>query len=178
MERIVSMATGHTTIDTELGELTLVADGSDLTGLYFPHHWYRPARSTFGPHMDAADSALLAGAAAQLPEYLAGDRTSFDLPAKTYGNAFEEQVWALLREIPYGSTTTYGQLARELGGQTLAQDVGRAVGRNPLSVIVPCHRVIGADGKLTGYAGGLRRKRFLLELEHAIQIAEPALTLF
>ena len=177
------MATGHTTIDTELGELTLVADGSDLTGLYFPHHWYMPARATFGPRVDAADSALFARVATQLPQYLAGDRTTFDLPARTHGNPFEEQVWALLREIPYGSTTTYGELAGELGGQTLAKDVGRAVGRNPLSVIVPCHRVIGAGGKLTGYAGGLRRKQFLLELEHAIRPAEPpsaapALTLF
>ena len=177
------MATEHTTIDTELGGLTLVADGGNLTGLYFPHHWYMPARATFGPRVDAADSALFARVATQLPEYLAGDRTTFDLPTRTHGTPFEEQVWALLREIPYGSTTTYGALARELADQPLAKDVGRAVGRNPLSVIVPCHRVIGADGKLTGYAGGLRRKQFLLEREHAIRQAEPAsaasaLTLF
>jgi methylated-DNA-[protein]-cysteine S-methyltransferase len=177
------MATCHTTIDTELGELTLVADGGDLTGLYFPHHWYMPARSTFGPRVDAGDNVLFARVAAQLSQYLAGDRTTFDLPTRTHGSAFEEQVWALLREIPYGSTTTYGALARDLGDAVLAQDVGKAVGRNPLSVIVPCHRVIGANGKLTGYAGGLRRKQFLLRHEHAIPPAgpvddAPALTLF
>jgi methylated-DNA-[protein]-cysteine S-methyltransferase len=177
------MTTRHAITDTQLGQLTLVADGSDLTGLYFPGHWTRPDRAAFGPEAAEGDDALFAGTARQLAQYLAGERTAFELPAATHGSPFEERVWALLKQIPYGSVTTYGALASELGDPGLAQDVGRAVGRNPLSLIVPCHRVIGANGKLTGYAGGLRRKQFLLELEQAIPSAEPAaaghaLTLF
>jgi methylated-DNA-[protein]-cysteine S-methyltransferase len=167
------MAARHAAIDTELGELTLVAEDSHLVGVYFPHHWYRPPRSTFGRLVRAADDHLLAEVTGQLSEYLRGARTEFTVSARTRGTPFEEQVWALLREIPYGRTTTYGTLAGELGDRRLAQDVGRAVGRNPLSVIVPCHRVIGANGKLTGYAGGLARKRRLLEIEGATW-AEPA----
>lgn len=175
------MAARHAAINTELGELTLVAESSHLIGVYFPHHWYLPPRSTFGQLVCAADDRLLAEVTGQLSEYLGGERTEFQLPARTNGTPFEEQVWALLREIPYGSTTTYGALAGELGDRALAKDVGRAVGRNPLSVVVPCHRVIGANGKLTGYAGGLARKRLLLELEGATgaePAAEAALALF
>jgi methylated-DNA-[protein]-cysteine S-methyltransferase len=116
-----------------------------------------------------ANDALLRLAAAQLHQYLAGERTSFDLPTATSGDPFQERVWRLLRDIPRGETVTYGELAVQLGDKSLAQSVGQAVGRNPLSVIVPCHRVVGADGRLTGYAGGLKRKQFLLDLE------EPAL---
>jgi methylated-DNA-[protein]-cysteine S-methyltransferase len=177
------MTARHATTDTQLGQLTLVADGSDLTGLYFPGHWTRPDRAAFGPEAAQGDDALFARAAEQLAQYLAGERTEFELPAATHGSPFEERVWALLKQIPYGSVTTYGALASELGAPGLAQDVGRAVGRNPLSLIVPCHRVIGANGKLTGYAGGLPRKQFLLELEQAIPAADSAaarraLTLF
>jgi methylated-DNA-[protein]-cysteine S-methyltransferase len=173
------MTTRHTTIDTELGQLTLVADRTDLTGLYFPHHWHRPARSTFGPWTEPGKDPLFGRVTAQLSEYLTGDRTEFELSTRTRGNGFEERVWALLRQIPYGTTTTYGALARELGARefddrALARDVGQAVGSNPLCVIVPCHRVIGVTGKLTGYAGGLARKQLLLEREHALPSAEPA----
>jgi methylated-DNA-[protein]-cysteine S-methyltransferase len=95
------------------------------------------------------------------------------------GDTFQQRVWTLLKGIPYGETTTYGELARDLGDPALARAVGRAVGSNPLSVIVPCHRVVGKDGKLTGYAGGLERKRFLLELEGLpVAITEPAPRLF
>jgi methylated-DNA-[protein]-cysteine S-methyltransferase len=174
------MATRHATTESELGLLTLVADGSDLTGLYFPGHWTRPGPASFGPQVEAHGDALFTQTAEQLAQYLAGHRTAFELPVATHGSPFEERVWALLGQIPYGSLTTYGALATELGDRALAQDVGRAVGRNPLSVIVPCHRVIGANGKLTGYAGGLRRKQFLLELEQAVPAAagSSALTLF
>ncbi|WP_433348511.1 methylated-DNA--[protein]-cysteine S-methyltransferase [Microtetraspora malaysiensis] len=148
-----------------LGDVTLVADGGELVGLYFPHHWSRPDASTFGEQVDASPDPLLAQAAHELDEYLAGVRREFAVPLAARGDEFQVRVWALLRQIPYGRTTTYGALAEQLGGRNLAQKVGPAVGRNPLCVFVACHRVIGANGALTGYAGGLERKRRLLELE-------------
>jgi methylated-DNA-[protein]-cysteine S-methyltransferase len=159
------MSTRHTRVTSTLGDLTLVADGDALTGLYFPHHWYRPPEEAFGRFVAAATDPLFADVAAQLTGYLAGERTSFDIHTAASGDAFQNQVWAMLDEIPYGGTTTYGMLAEQLGDKLLAQRVGQAVGRNPLSIIVPCHRVVGADGRLTGYAGGMRRKKFLLDLE-------------
>jgi methylated-DNA-[protein]-cysteine S-methyltransferase len=157
------MSPVHTRIDSPVGELTLVADGATLLGLYFPHHWYRPDPQAFGPRVEDGFGA----ARRQLAEYFAGQRQRFDLPVDTRGDNFQRRVWDLLDEIPYGRTTTYGELAARLGDRALARDVGAAVGRNPLCVIVPCHRVLGKGGALTGYAGGLRRKRFLLELEAA-----------
>lgn len=155
------MDTRHTILDSPLGGLTVVADGDALTGLYFPGHQRRPDPATFGPlvHTGFEETAR------QLAEYFAGERTGFDLPLAPHGGEFEQRVWGLLRTIPYGETRSYGDLARELGEAGLAQAVGTANGRNPISVVVPCHRVVGADGSLTGYAGGLDRKRFLLELE-------------
>ena len=146
------MSVTHTTIDSPIGELTLVAQDGSLTGVYFPHHWYRPDPATFGDR----DEAGFGEAKRQLAEYFAGDRERFDLPLDPRGDAFQHRVWELISRIPYGQTVSYGDLAK---------DVGAAVGRNPLSVIVPCHRVVGKDGSLTGYAGGLARKRFLLDLE-------------
>lgn len=163
------MYTRHAVISTPLGELTLVAADSSITGLYFPRHWYLPPEDSIGPEVDAHGDELLQAGWTQLLEYLSGDRTSFDLSIATNGNPFQERVWAMLNEIPFGETTTYGALAERLGDKSLAQLVGQAVGHNPISIIVPCHRVIGRDGRLTGYAGGLERKRSLLELE------EPAL---
>jgi methylated-DNA-[protein]-cysteine S-methyltransferase len=154
------MSVNHTTVDTPIGELTLVARDGRLTGVYFPHHWYKPDPAAFGPHTETGFEA----AASQLAEYFAGQRTSFDLPLEARGDPFKIRVWDLIRAIPYGQTVTYGDLAAKLGEAT-AKDVGAAVGRNPLSVVVPCHRVVGKDGSLTGYAGGLARKRFLLDLE-------------
>lgn len=153
----------HTVLATSLGELTVVREEGALTGLYFPRHWPRPDRTTFGPRTDAGFDEV----ARQLGEYLAGDRAEFELPLKARGGEFDRRVWELIAGIPYGETTTYGELGRELGPGTDPRDVGAAVGRNPLSIIIPCHRVIGATGKLTGYAGGLARKRTLLEIEHA-----------
>ena len=150
-----------TTMDSPVGEFTLVADDGGLTGVYFPHHWYRPDPATFG----RAAQTGFGEVKRQLAEYFASERQSFDLPLDARGDEFQRRVWELIGGIPYGQTATYGDLARELGGQVLAKDVGAAVGRNPLSVIVPCHRVVGKDGRLTGYAGGLARKRFLLDLE-------------
>lgn len=156
-----SLATGWTTTSSPVGELTLVADDGRLTGVYFPHHWYRPDPATFGRPADAGFGEVRR----QLAEYFAGERQRFDLPLGARGDEFQRRVWELIDRIPYGQTATYGDLARELGGGVLAKDVGAAVGRNPLSVVVPCHRVVGKDGRLTGYAGGLARKRFLLDLE-------------
>ena len=160
------MSTTHTTIDSPLGELILVAQDATLSGVYFHGHW-TPDPATFGERGERR----LEHVEQQLAEYFAGERTSFDLPTTVTGSTFQRRVWALLHEIPYGQTTTYGEIARELGGPALARKVGNAVGHNPLSVIVPCHRVVGAGGKLTGYAGGLERKSFLLELEGALDRA-------
>ena len=155
----------HTTLRTRLGDLTVSADGEALTGLYFPGHWHPPSAERLGAAIEADADPLLVRAREQLEEDLAGQRQEFDLPRRTGGDDFSERVWALLQEIPYGETTTYGALAEQLGTRGLAQRVGQCVGRNPLSIVVPCHRVVGADGSLTGYAGGLERKRALLELE-------------
>jgi len=159
------MDTRHAVIDSPLGELTIVADDDAMTGVYFRHHWRRPAEETFGPRVDAGSDAVLAEAEAQLTDYLAGDRDDFDLPVELRGDEAQRRVWQLLTTIPYGETVTYGELAAALADGTTAQEVGQAVGRNPVSIIVPCHRVVGRDGQLTGYAGGLKRKQFLLELE-------------
>jgi methylated-DNA-[protein]-cysteine S-methyltransferase len=153
--------TTHTTIPTPIGELTLVAEDGVLSGIYYPGHWTLPDPSGFGPRVDEGFEE----AERQLAEYFDGERTTFDLPTVAHGDGFHRRVWDLLARIPYGQTTTYGALARELGEPASARAVGRAVGANPLSIICPCHRVVGADGSLTGYAGGLDRKRRLLDLE-------------
>jgi methylated-DNA-[protein]-cysteine S-methyltransferase len=153
--------TWHTVIDSELGELTLVRDAEGMRGLYFPHHWYRPGPATFGPRVEDGFEE----AEHQLVEYLAGRRRAFDLNLVPGGAPLQRRVWDLIRLIPYGETTTYGELATRIGDGVTAQHVGAAVGRNPLSLIVACHRVVGRNGKLTGYAGGLARKRHLLDLE-------------
>jgi methylated-DNA-[protein]-cysteine S-methyltransferase len=155
------MTSTHTTIESPVGDLTLVARDGALSGVYFPRHWYLPDPATFGTRSGSGFEQVTE----QLAEYFAGERTGFELTTSTAGDRFQERVWRLIGEIPYGETTTYGELARELGDASQARRVGGAVGRNPLSVIVPCHRVVGKDGTLTGYAGGLERKRFLLDLE-------------
>lgn len=161
----------HTPMETQLGQLTLVADDDVLTGVYFPHHWYRPPVESIGPIVEATSDPVFARAAAELREYLAGERFDFTVPYRAVGDSFQVRVWALLEAIPYGQTTTYGALAAALGDPALAQRVGQAVGRNPLSIVVPCHRVVGADGRLTGYAGGLARKAYLLDLEVPAEVA-------
>jgi methylated-DNA-[protein]-cysteine S-methyltransferase len=166
------MVTTHTTVGSPIGELTLVAEDGRLIGLYFPGHWYKPDAAGFGTRTDTGFEE----AERQLAEYFSGERLSFDLPLDARGDTFQRRVWELIDRIPYGRTSTYGDLARELadeqGDAVLAKDVGAAVGRNPLSVLVPCHRVVGKDGKLTGYAGGLDRKRYLLDMEATV-VGDP-----
>jgi methylated-DNA-[protein]-cysteine S-methyltransferase len=161
MNATAAAAVTHTTITSVLGDLTVVARGGTVTGLYFPHHWYRPDPADFGPRSDAGFAAVRD----QISEYLSGERRAFGLPVATDGDDDQERVWRLIRQIPYGETATYGELASQLADGTTAQEVGAAVGRNPVSLLIPCHRVVGAGGRLTGYAGGLSRKRFLLDLE-------------
>ncbi|HSU95656.1 MAG TPA: methylated-DNA--[protein]-cysteine S-methyltransferase [Gemmatimonadaceae bacterium] len=155
------MSVTHTVIDSPIGELTLVARDGVLTGVYFPGHTRLPNPAAFGQRVDTGFEASVQ----QLGEYFRGERTQFDLPLAPHGSEFQLRVWSLLREIPYGETRSYGQLAKELGNPLLAREVGGANARNPLSIVVPCHRVVGADGRLVGYAGGLERKQFLLDLE-------------
>jgi methylated-DNA-[protein]-cysteine S-methyltransferase len=135
-----------------------------VTGLYFPHHWHRPDPAAFGPYRDDGFDEVRE----QLGQYLAGQRRDFDLPVQASGSPLQERIWTLISQIPYGATVSYGELARELGDGVTAQEAGAAVGRNPVSIIIPCHRVVGAGGALTGYAGGLRRKRLLLDLEQDV----------
>ncbi len=154
----------YTVVDSPVGPLTLVATDGVLSGLYMDRQRHRPDERTFGE----PDAAPFADAAAQLEEYFAGRRTEFDLPLAPAGTPFQHSVWAELRRIPFGETVTYRELAERIGRPTAARAVGLANGRNPICIIVPCHRVVGADGSLTGYAGGLDRKRHLLTLERRV----------
>ena len=154
----------YTTVATPIGELTLVASETALTEVHFPRRFGR------GSQVPRGDNAILARAAAQLADYFAGNRTSFDLPLDMGGTDFEQRVWSLLREIPFGATLSYGDLARRLGTPKDARAVGAANGKNPIPIIVPCHRVIGANGDLTGFGGGLETKRWLLVHEGALLV--------
>ena len=165
----------HTVIDSPIGPLTLVRDDDGLTGLYYPGHWTRPNQTTFGPRIGPGDDPGFDEVIAQLNEYFAGQREVFDLPLNPQGSDRARRVWQLLAEIPYGQTTTYGALAREVGDGISPRAIGGFVGHNPVSILIPCHRVVGSTGKLTGYAGGLDRKQYLLELEKAIPVAPQSL---
>jgi methylated-DNA-[protein]-cysteine S-methyltransferase len=154
----------HVTIASPVGPLTLVAAGGGLAGLYMQAQRHRPGPAALGAPGDLA-AAPFAAAAAQLGAYFAGKLTSFDLPLEPAGTPFQESVWMALRAIPYGPTVSYAQLAAGLGAPRASRAVGLANGRNPISIVVPCHRVVGTDGSLTGYGGGVDRKRFLLDLE-------------
>jgi methylated-DNA-[protein]-cysteine S-methyltransferase len=160
----------YDTTPSPVGELLLTADDAGLTRVYFEEHRYgtrlrddwRHARGQSG-----AAVAVLAAARAQLAEYFAGERTSFELPLAARGTPFQERVWSALRGIPFGETISYAELARRVGDARAVRAVGGANARNPLSIVVPCHRVIGADGSLAGFGGGVHRKRWLLEHEGA-----------
>lgn len=151
----------YSIVSSPIGDLTVVERGGALVGLYLTGHRPAPRPETFGKRVEHALPAV----EEQLGEYFEGRRTSFDLPLAASGTDFQERVWATLRTIPYGQTWTYGQLAEAIGRPGAARAVGLANGRNPISIVVPCHRVVGSTGSLTGYAGGMERKAFLLSLE-------------
>jgi methylated-DNA-[protein]-cysteine S-methyltransferase len=154
----------YTTTDSPIGELLLTGDGHSLNRLDM-RGGRRPV--AIDPAWERREEPF-ADVCAQLDEYFAGARQAFELPLALAGNQFELRVWEALREIPYGETVGYGEIARRIGEPSASRAVGLANGRNPIAVIVPCHRVIGADGSLTGYGGGLERKRFLLDLEAGV----------
>lgn len=149
---------------TPLGRVLVVSTDTELIGLYFDAH----ERTPEVPEGGASESAPLTAVTAQLDEYFRGERTAFDVPLRLDGTAFQRAVWSALLEIPYGSTSTYSEIATQLGNPRATRAVGAANGRNPISIVVPCHRLIGAGGGLTGYGWGLDRKRRLLELEGAV----------
>jgi len=152
-------------IDTPLGGITMAATDQGLAGVWFDQQRHWPDTTGW---IAKDDHPALVEAAAQLRDYFAGKRDHFDMKLDlSHGTAFQQSVWQQLLTIPAGATLTYGTLSAKLGNPAAVRAVGAAVGRNPISVIVPCHRVLGADGSLTGYAGGLERKTALLELEGA-----------
>ncbi|MCX5052665.1 MULTISPECIES: methylated-DNA--[protein]-cysteine S-methyltransferase [unclassified Streptomyces] len=159
------MSTGptkqHTVIDSPYGPLTLVADDGVLSGLYMTGQRHRPPQETFGAH----DDTLFGEIEEQLQAYFAGELKTFTLKLRLNGTPFQRTVWAQLQRIPYGETRSYGELAEALGNTSASRAVGLANGKNPIGIIVPCHRVVGANGSLTGYGGGLDRKQRLLDFE-------------
>ncbi|MCH0542431.1 methylated-DNA--[protein]-cysteine S-methyltransferase [Streptomyces sp. MUM 203J] len=159
----------YTVVDSPYGPLTLVATDGVLSGLYMTEQRHRPPEETFGD----PDPRPFTEAVRQLDAYHARELTDFDLPLRLEGTPFQRSVWERLRAIPYGETRTYGELAEVLGKPAATRAVGLANGRNPVGIIVPCHRVVGADGSLTGYGGGLARKQRLLTFEGAIPAPAP-----
>ncbi|MEU7134329.1 methylated-DNA--[protein]-cysteine S-methyltransferase [Streptomyces sp. NPDC046261] len=158
------MSRVHTVVDSPYGPLTLVATDGVLSGLYMTGQRHRPPEETFG---DRAGGGPFPEVTRQLEAYFTGASDRFDLPLSLTGTPFQRRVWEALREIPYGRTVSYGELAERVGSPGASRAVGLANGRNPIGIIVPCHRVIGAGGSLTGYGGGLDRKRRLLAFERA-----------
>ncbi|MCP3753980.1 methylated-DNA--[protein]-cysteine S-methyltransferase [Streptomyces sp. TBY4] len=154
----------HTVVDSPYGPLTLVADGGVLCGLYMTGQRHRPAEESFGERV-AAGEAPFPEVVRQLTAYFAGELTTFDLPVRLEGTEFQRSVWEQLVRIPYGQTWSYGELAAKLGKPNASRAVGLANGKNPVGIIVPCHRVIGASGSMTGYGGGIDRKVRLLAFE-------------
>lgn len=146
--------------DSPMGPLQLFAEADAYCGLYFENHHPAPRQAHAQPNPHAFDALIQ-----QLDEFFAGRRLEFDLPLTTSGTEFQKEVWSILQRIPYGQTWTYGTIAQTCGRPQAVRAVGAAVGRNPISILIPCHRVVGAGGKLTGFAGGIERKRCLLDLE-------------
>ena len=154
----------YRTIDSPIGPLALAGQGKVLTNLRMVDQTYEPDRTNWMP-----DDRAFPDAVEQLEAYFAGERTDFDLELSLAGSEFRRRVWQALLTIPYGETRSYGEIAEQIGASGAARAVGLANGRNPIAIIVPCHRVIGASGSLTGYGGGLERKQSLLELERRRQ---------
>lgn len=161
--------TAHTIIESPLGPLTLVTREGALAGVYMTQQRHLPPEDTFGPRVTTSDVPVFTRTAEQLAAYFAGDLRDFDIDLSTSGTPFQCRVWAALRDIPYGETASYGELAAALGQPSASRAVGLANGKNPVSIIVPCHRVVGANGSMTGYGGGIARKRWLLDFEGGTQ---------
>lgn len=153
----------YTTVDSQIGTITLIADDEALVEVRFPKEGWRVDEA-----VPDADHPVLRQAAQELTEYFAGTRTDFDVPLDPRGTAFQLAAWAALRTIPYGETVSYGEQAKRLGDVGKARAVGAANGRNPLPIIVPCHRVIGSNGHLTGFGGGIESKAWLLDHEKQV----------
>jgi methylated-DNA-[protein]-cysteine S-methyltransferase len=168
------MAKQHTVIDSPYGPLTLVATDGVLSALYMAGQRHRPSEETFGDH----DARPFGEAQRQLGAYFDGELTEFDLPLWLNGTPFQRSVWEQLRQIPFGETRSYGELAEALGKRGASRAVGLANGKNPIGIIVPCHRVVGSTGGLTGYGGGLDRKQRLLVFEGARVAVAAGGTLF
>jgi methylated-DNA-[protein]-cysteine S-methyltransferase len=162
--------TEYLRVESPIGPLLLTGDGTSLTALHLPESGRTPPVDAGWIEADRAGGGVLAEAARQLGEYFAGERTTFDLPLAAEGTEFQQRVWAALRTIPYGATASYGEIAGRVGSPKASRAVGLANGRNPIAVVVPCHRVVGADGSLTGYGGGLPAKRTLLDLEAGLPL--------
>ena len=153
----------HTAISSPVGRLTLVATDEGLAAILWAND--RPGRVRLPLEAEEPTHPILIETGRQLAEYFAGARTSFTLPLDPHGTPFQQKVWRALLTIPFGETRTYSEIARQIGSAAAGRAVGAANGRNRIAIVVPCHRVIGADGSLTGFAAGLDRKRFLLGLE-------------
>ena len=151
----------HSVMNSSIGPLTIVADGGSVVAIYMAEHKRAPESTELGERVDDAHPE----ATRQLQEYFDGERRQFSLPLAPRGTEFQRRVWAALAEIPYGETRSYGELATALGRPGASRAVGMANGRNPISIVVPCHRVVGANGSITGYAGGVERKVYLLDFE-------------
>jgi methylated-DNA-[protein]-cysteine S-methyltransferase len=165
----------HALLPSPLGEILLTFDDAALTGLYFVGQKDQPPVPVDGVRDDA--HPIAARTAAHLARYFEGGDPGFDVPLRLRGTPFQQAVWTALRAIPRGATVSYAAIARQVGAPAAVRAVGAAVGRNPVSVFVPCHRVVGSDGSLTGYAGGLPRKVRLLELEGVLSAGQQSLRL-
>ena len=161
----------YRTVESPIGPLTLAGDGSTLMHLRMTEQSHEPDRSGWTP----AGADAFADVVEQLNAYFAGTLTEFDVDLELHGTEFQRKVWAALQTIPYGQTRSYGEIAEQIGSPSASRAVGLANGRNPISIIVPCHRVIGAAGSMTGYGGGIDRKKMLIALEKTQAPAEPTL---
>lgn len=168
---LMDMPRRHAVIDSPMGPLTVVMSDAGLCGLYMKITKRPLTAERTGPRDDSVGDEV----SAQLGDYFRGERREFDLPLDLDGTDFQKSVWARLLQIPYGERVSYSDLARDLGDLNAVRAVGTANGSNPVSIVVPCHRVVGADGSLTGYAGGVERKRFLLDLEARVSGLSPTL---
>jgi len=156
----------YTVMESPVGDITLIADEESLCAIYWQNQ--KPDNKKFPGLEKKDDNKVLRSSVKQLNSYFKGKRTEFDLPLRPVGTNFQERVWRALTSIGYGETVSYGDIANNINNPKAVRAVGAAIGKNPISIIIPCHRVIGSNGKLTGFAGGLSTKEFLLNLENQL----------